>query len=139
MEFLKVVIDSNILLRTLISRGDILRLIFNRKLKLFAPEKLKEEFENHKKEVLLKSKLSEDRFNLLLSLILKRIIFVSLDKYNSFILKALKLLKEHKKDKDFLALCLFMNVKFWTYEKRFFDLGLAISTKQISEQLKKES
>ena len=69
MELLKVVIDSNVLLRILISGGDIIELIFNNKLQLFAPKKLLEEFEKHKREILLKSKFSEERFNLLFLLI----------------------------------------------------------------------
>ena len=45
---MKVVIDSNILFRILISRGDILDLFFNSNINLIAPLKLNEEFIKHK-------------------------------------------------------------------------------------------
>ena len=79
MKSLQAVIDSNIFFRTLIARGDILKLLFNTILKIFAPSKLKEEFSNNKEGVLSKSKLSEDKFDKLSSLILKRITFITLD------------------------------------------------------------
>ena len=133
---MEVAIDSNVLFRTLISRGKILRLLFNNKLKIFAPLKLKEEFIKHKEEILLKSKLSKDRFEMFSTLILKRIIFVPLEEYESFISKARGLLGEHEKDEDFVALCLSKNIKLWTYESLLFNIGIAISTKQISNMLK---
>lgn len=137
MKSLQVVIDSNIFFRTLISRGDILKLLFNTKLKIFAPSKLKEEFTNNKEEILSKSKLSKDKFDKLSSLILKRITFISLEEYKSFIPKARQLLGQHKKDEDFIALCLSKDILLWTYESLLFKIGFGISTKQISEELSK--
>ena len=58
-----VVIDSNVLFRILISKGEILNVLFNSKLRVFAPEKLKEEFMKHEDEILSKSKLSKDKFD----------------------------------------------------------------------------
>ncbi|MBU2503841.1 MAG: hypothetical protein KJ879_02195 [Nanoarchaeota archaeon] len=138
-EFLKVVMDSNVFLRTLISGGDILKLVFDQRLKLLAPKKLIAEFEKHKEEILSKSKLPKRKFDLLLSLVLKRIIFVPEESYKSSIPQAEKLLEGHKKDREFLALCLSENVKFWTYEKKFFRLEIAISTREISRELFKIS
>mgnify|MGYP001568312976 FL=1 len=133
-----VVIDSNVLFRTLISKGDVLDIIFNEKIRLFAPLKLKEEFLKHKKEVLLKSKLSEKEFNILCSLILNKITFVQLDEYKNSIPKAKELLGEHIKDLDFVALCLSKGILFWTYEDLLFKIGIGISTKQVSLKLTKE-
>lgn len=132
---MEIEIDSNVLFRTLISRGEILKLLFNRKLKIYAPLKLKEEFIKHKEEILLKSKLSEDRFSKFSTLLFKRINLIPLEEYKSFIPKAKQLLGRHTKDEDFIALCLSKNIKLWTYEKLLFDIGFAISTRQISEEL----
>ena len=74
---MEVVIDSNVLFRTLISQGDITELIFNDALKIFAPEKLKEEFLNNKEEILEKSGLSNEEFNELFSLLFERITFTA--------------------------------------------------------------
>ena len=131
-----VVIDSNVLFRTLISRGEILKLVFNNKLKIFAPQKLKEEFIKHKEEVLSKSKLSKEKFDNFSLLILKRINSVPLGEYESFIPKAKQLLDKHTKDEEFVALGLSKNIKLWTYEDRLLNLKVGISTKEVSEKLK---
>ena len=47
-----VILDANILFRTLISSGDITELFFNKNLEIFAPEKLREEFLNNRNEML---------------------------------------------------------------------------------------
>jgi predicted nucleic acid-binding protein len=59
---LEVVIDSNVLFRTLISGGDIIDLVFDKNLTLYAPKMLWIEFLNNKKEILSKSKLSNSDF-----------------------------------------------------------------------------
>jgi len=135
---MEVVLDANVLFKTLISSGEILEIIFNDKLQLLAPLKLKQEFLNNKQEILSKSKLSEEDFNLLSSLIFSKIKFIPLDKYKGSLSKAKQLLKEHTKDEDFIALCLSKEIPLWTYESGLFKTGFAISTKQLSEKLAKE-
>ena len=76
-----VVIDANVLFRALISSGEIVKMLFNSELKIFAPEVLGNEFLNNKNEILSKSKLSEIEFDSLASLLLERIIFVPFDEY----------------------------------------------------------
>src|SRR3989344_4560769 len=101
---MEAVLDSNILFRILISQGNILDLVFDNRLKIYAPFKLKDEFLNNKKEILSKSNLSEKEFGELNSLIFKKINFVQEIEYLSFISKASELLKEHEKDIEFVAL-----------------------------------
>jgi len=133
---LRVVIDSNVLFKTLISQGTIVNLIFDKNLELFAPEKLKEEFVNNKEEILSKSKLSETEFDELVSLLFGFINVVSLSEYKGFISEAKQLLREHIKDVESVALALKLNCLVWTYENIFFEIKLGISTKQISNKLK---
>ncbi len=59
---MKVIIDANVLFRTLISPGTIVLLFFNDHLELFAPERLREEFHKNKEEILQKSTLPEKEF-----------------------------------------------------------------------------
>ncbi|MEK6932652.1 MAG: PIN domain-containing protein [Nanoarchaeota archaeon] len=134
---MKVVLDSNILFRILISGDELINLLFDKDLELFAPERLREEFVNNKLEILSKSKLSEDEFNELASIIFEIIRFVPLDKYKEFLVKAKELLKEHVKDIEFVALALKLNCLVWTYESLFFDVNLGISTKELSTKLNK--
>ena len=134
---MEVVIDANVLFRTLISSGEIVKILFNPELKIFAPEVLGNEFLSNKNEILSKSKLSEIEFDALASLLLEKIIFVPLDEYKEFLPKARSLLGRHAKDEDFIAVCLMKKAKLWTYEKLLFELSFGISTKEISEKLSK--
>ncbi len=69
---MELVIDSNVLFRTLISGGDIIDLVFNKNLTIYAPKILWIEFLSHKKEILYKSKLSDKDFTILTKLLLKK-------------------------------------------------------------------
>jgi len=119
----------------LISRGDILDLVFNTNLKMYAPQRLWKELINNKKEILSRSNLSKRDFQVLSSLLLNKLILVKLEEYKDYIPKARQLLKEHEKDEEFIALCLMKNCKLWTYESRLFEIGFGISTKEISDKL----
>jgi predicted nucleic acid-binding protein len=132
---LEVVLDSNVLFRMLISRGDIIDLVFSTNLKIYAPQRLWVEFINNKKEILSRSNLSERDFQVLSSLLLDRIILVKIEEYKDYIPKARRLLKEHEKDEEFIALCLLKSCKLWTYESRLFEIGFGISTKEIYHKL----
>ena len=132
---MEVVLDSNVLFRMLISRGDIIDLVFSTNLKIYAPQRLWVEFINNKKEILSRSDLSERDFQVLGSLLLDRIILVKIEEYEDYIPKARRLLKEHEKDEEFIALCLLKSCKLWTYESRLFEIGFGISTKEIYHKL----
>jgi predicted nucleic acid-binding protein len=130
-----VVLDANVLFRTLISHGDILEIMFNLDLQIFAPKRLCEEFLVHKKEIIQKSHLSQTIFHMLCSLIFERITFVDLKEYKRYLPKAKTVLRGHHKDEDFIALCIMKKCKVWTYESRLFDIGYGISTNELSEKL----
>ena len=132
---MEIVIDSNVLFRILISQGNIIELMFNTSLKIYAPQRLWEEFLNNEEEILAKSSLSKTDFQMLCSLLLKKITFVRLEEYKKFIPKAKNLLRYHEKDEDFIALCLLKHCKLWTYESRLFEIGFGISTKEIAKKL----
>ena len=132
---MEVVLDSNVLFKILISEGEIIKLIFDVRLVVFAPERLKQEFFSNKAEILGKSGLSEYEFDELASLIFDVIEFVPLDEYKQFLPKAKELLGEHEKDEDFIALCLMKGIKLWTYEDLLFRIGFGISTKEVSKGL----
>ncbi len=132
---METIVDANVFFRTLISQGSIILLFFDARLHLFAPEKLKQEFLNNKEEIMAKSELSEAEFDELAALLFERITFVLLDEYKAFLPEARRLLGNHLKDEDFIALCLLKKAKLWTYEKRLWELGFGISTKEIAIQI----
>jgi len=132
---MKVVIDSNVLFRTMISQGEILQILFNPKLIIFAPEILREEILRNKNEILKKSALAEEDFDKLILMLLNRMIFIPLENYLPFMSQAKAMLGNHEKDAEFIALALLKNTKVWTYEARLFKAGIGISTKEISREL----
>ena len=133
---MKVVIDSNVLFRTLISKGEILDLFYNNDLEIYAPLMLKEEFEKHETEIIEKTKLNISEFKKLKDSLFGRIKFMNIDIYKNSLEKAKELLGKHEKDEDFVSLALSLNCKIWTYEDLIFKIGIAISTKEISKELK---
>ena len=135
---MEVVLDSNILFRILISGGEIIDLLYDESLKIYAPLKLKEELEKHKAEIIEKTHFSEQDVKNMILILAGLIEFVSREEYSEHINKAKKLLKGHDKDIDFVALALKKQCKVWAYEKRLFEIGMGISTKEIDNVLKKE-
>ena len=59
---MNVVIDSNILFRIIISKGEILPVFFNQNFEIFTPLKHRDEFLAHKDELITKSGLSAIEF-----------------------------------------------------------------------------
>ena len=136
---MKAVIDANVFFRILISEGDIIDVVFNPSLYLFAPERLKEEFLRHKEDIITKATFSKSEFEVVASILFSRVKFVPINEYQNQFPYAKELLKGHDKDEDFLALCLAKGCKLWTYETRFFKMGYAISTKELSKALQESN
>ena len=130
-----VVIDANILFRTLISHGIIVTLFFHEDIKIYSPKKLKEEFLKNQQEISEKSKLSKEEFDELYKLLFEQIIFIDINEYKEHLHKAEELLCGHIKDAEFIAICISRNIKLWTYEKRIFEIGYGISTREIAKKL----
>ena len=128
-----IVLDANVLFRTLISSGSILDIIFHQSLHIYAPQQLKVEFLAHQQEIIKKSHLPRETVLFLTEELFKKIIFVNRTDYEIYLPKAKNLLKGHNKDEDFIALCIAKKCKLWTYEKRLCDIGFGISTKQLSD------
>lgn len=115
---MELVIDANILMSALINtEGKTYHLIFNDKIKLFSIDKLLNELEKHKQEILVKSKLSEDDFNLFLSLISSRIEFIPYSELKKFALEAEKISPDIN-DMEYFALALKLNCAIWTNDKK---------------------
>ena len=114
-----LVIDANVFLSTLISpSGKTSNLLFNERLKLFAPEWLLEEFEEHKTEILEKTKLAEEEFELFLSIISARVEFIPKIEFENY-LKEAETLTPDKDDREYFALALKLKANIWTNDKKF--------------------
>jgi predicted nucleic acid-binding protein len=115
---MEIVIDANILMSALVStKGFTYDLIFNDKIRLFAPEYLLEEFKDHKKEILQKSSLTEEEFNLFLSLISPRIDLIPDYEFQKFINQAEEITPDPD-DVKYIALALKNNCPIWSNDKK---------------------
>mgnify|MGYP006307761007 CR=1 FL=1 len=134
---MEIVIDSNVVFRILLSKGEVLRLLFDNKLEPLAPEHLKREFARNRDELAARSRLDSKEFDELRDIVYKRIEFIPKRDYEGFISETEKVLGEHSKDEDFIALCIMRGLKLWTYEKRLLRTDYGISTEKLTEMLEK--
>ncbi len=115
---MELVIDANIIMSALITTyGKTFDLIFNDKIKLFAPEYLLEEIKKYKEEILEKSGLLENDFELFLSLISSKIGFFPFIEFDKFITEAEKITPDIN-DREYFALALNLNCAIWSNDKR---------------------
>jgi len=102
---MNIIIDSNVLFSALIKDSLTRRIILEyEKLFLFSLF-IFEEMEEHKQELLNKSKMNKEEFEILLSLILKKVIVVPYETLSPFKDKALKLVKDIDKDDIIFVAC----------------------------------
>ncbi|HLD10584.1 MAG TPA: PIN domain-containing protein [Candidatus Nanoarchaeia archaeon] len=112
-----LIIDANILFSALISsEGRTFDFIFNDRFRLYAPEFLLEEIKNHREEIITKSGLSYENFNLLFDILLGRIAFIPRTEFNSF-RKLAKEISPDINDTEYFALALKLNCAIWTNDK----------------------
>jgi len=117
-----LVIDANVVISSLIT-GNIIEFILSDKLELIAPELLFTEIRKNKDEILIKSKFSNEEFEILITILESNIKIILLDDFSDMVSKAEELLKEHIKDIPYIALALKFNCPIWSYEKRFKKMG----------------
>ncbi|MFH1588378.1 MAG: PIN domain-containing protein [Candidatus Diapherotrites archaeon] len=115
---MQFVVDSNIIISAIISfDGKTRELLFSDKFLFFAPEFLLAEIKKHEKEILKKSGLNKSEFELALSLVSSRIIFVSFVEFKKFISKAEQVCPDEN-DVEFFALALSKNIPLWSNYKK---------------------
>ena len=115
---MELIIDANILMSALVvTRGFTYDLIFNDKIRLFAPEYLLEEFEEHKDEIIEKSNLSEEELQLFLLLISTKIDFIPYIEFKEFIKQSGEITPDPD-DTEYFALALKLNCSIWSNDKR---------------------
>ncbi len=132
-----VVVDANVVIAALISpTGHTADLFFSPLLRVFAPELLLEEVEEHKKELLRKTGLSESDFNSLVAFLARRISFCPITEFLSFLPKA----KQSSPDPDdiaYLALALKLCCPLWSNDKQLKSQSAVkvISTSELLQSM----
>ena len=115
---MEIVIDANIVMSALIStQGKTFDIIFNDRLKLYAPEFLLEEVNKYKDEIIERTNISEYEFNLFLALISSRINFIPYTEFKKQISFAEKITPDEK-DTEYFALALHLNCGIWTNDAK---------------------
>src|SRR3989344_3171117 len=82
---MRIVIDSNRVIAALISDGTTRELIFNKEFEFFAPDYLKTEIEKYKEEIVNKSGLENEEFDVLLSILFEKIKVLPLIEYENYL------------------------------------------------------
>ncbi|MEX0920300.1 MAG: PIN domain-containing protein [Candidatus Pacearchaeota archaeon] len=118
---MKIVVDVNVVLSSLLGKGDSLKVfefnsIFN-KFDFIAPEFLMEELNKHKKAFSERTKLPEEEFDEIFEFVLEQITFVSKSEFSEHFSKAKEILSEHLKDVQYLALALKLNCSIFSGDK----------------------
>ncbi|MBU4070441.1 MAG: hypothetical protein KJ646_05655 [Nanoarchaeota archaeon] len=118
---MELVIDVNVVLSSLLTKGDSFKVfalnnLFN-KFNFVAPEFLLRELEKHKEEFLKRSKLSKQEFEEILEFLLEQITFIPKSEFSEFLPKAKTLLSKHLKDVPYLALALKLNCSIFSGDK----------------------
>ena len=131
-----LIIDANIVISVIISlQGKTSELLFYENIHLFAPEYLLQEFNEHKKEILQKSKLGSEDLELALSLIYTRIEFIPFSDFERYISSAKKISPDPE-DVEYFALALKFGFPIWSNDKLLKEQKqvLIYSTKELLEK-----
>ena len=116
---MELVIDASVLFTGLIGTGITKDIIFSNVVKLYAPEYLFEEFEEHKSGVKELSGLSLKELDLLFKKLKARITFVPRGGFDTFLKEANELVSD-KDDTEYVALSLSMNkLPIWSNDQHF--------------------
>ena len=111
-----IVVDANIIFAALIKDSLSAEILFHNGLKLFAPEFLLEEFYKHKKEILNKTKRTEQQFENIFEIIKQVINLIPKEEFKEFIEEASKI-SQDQYDVPYIALALKLRIPIWSNDK----------------------
>ena len=112
---MQLVLDTNILVASLLRKGPTRSVLFSKEFELFSPDNIAAEVMRNKEEFKRKSSTNEKDFLDSLELTLENIAVVPIEEYAGLRKKALSLCPEkHKDDWPFIALALRLNCSLWS-------------------------
>jgi len=122
-----IVVDVNVVISSLLTKGDSFKVFainfMTKKFDFIAPELLLLELNNHKKEIISRSKISEDDFNEVKSFIIEQISFIPRQNFEDCLDNAKKILSNHQKDIPYLALAMKTNCPIFSGDKILKELS----------------
>lgn len=134
---MELVIDATVLFTGLIGTGVTKEIIFSEAVKLYAPESLFKEVEEHKSRIKMLSHISSIELDLLLNKLKQKIKSFSLLKYDKFLEQANSLISD-KEDTEYLALALELGMPVWSNDSHFKEQSEVevFTTKELVDKLK---
>jgi len=135
---MELVIDTNIVFSAIVRNSVARLLLLNSRLILYSPEGLMSELEEHRDEIKEKSKLSDEKYNELMAILLSRIKLETKEYISQFLIKALEFSPD-KDDSPFLALALAKGIPLWSNDKPLKEkqsVVTVLSTSELYEILK---
>ncbi|MBU4221852.1 MAG: nucleotide-binding protein [Euryarchaeota archaeon] len=118
---MRLVLDANRLFAALIKDSIARKILFHPSLEFIAPDYILIELSNHKKELLRKSKLPEDEFDILFQSLFENIIIIPLEEIKPCYKRAMEIMKNiDPDDAVFLAISICSpNDGIWTEDAHF--------------------
>jgi predicted nucleic acid-binding protein len=113
---MELIVDTNVAIAAVLRKGLTRNLIFNRILRLYCPEALFLEIEEHSKSLLGKSKLSLSDFEFMINLVADQITVLPIESYSDLKKEAV-LITPDVDDWPFFAAALSKNLPLWSNDK----------------------
>lgn len=118
---MKLIIDTNILISSLLKDSTTREILLNESLNFYLPEIVLSEVNKYLPYIIQKSELSEEEIKKLLNSLLENLILVPIDEYENKMDEGMKIIgKIDEKDTQFIALALSIeNDGIWSNDKHF--------------------
>ncbi len=117
---LELVLDANVLFSALLAKGLTRNLVFNTQLKLYSPEYLLSELNEHlqtDQEIKEKLKQTNEETEVVVHELLHNIEIIPIAEYAPFVKKAIEISPDEY-DAPYFAVALYLGIPLWTNEKR---------------------
>ena len=111
-----LVVDANIIIAAIIKESTSYTLLFREDFHLYTAEYIFTEIEEHKEEILKKTKKTEEDFYKLIETLKRRVILVPLEELIAYLNKAEKICPDPD-DVVYFALALKLNCAVWSNDK----------------------
>ncbi|HLC60668.1 MAG TPA: PIN domain-containing protein [Candidatus Nanoarchaeia archaeon] len=118
---MKVVIDSNRVIAALIKDSTTREILFDKNFDFAAPDYIKIEINTHKNMIIEKTSITENEFDILLSIVFERIDIIPQAEYDEFIVKFKNDIKDPN-DVVYMAACAATKAEgIWTHDPHFIE------------------